>query len=78
LSIRDYGSGVAEGGLARIFEPFYRTDAARARSSGGTGLGLAIARRAITNHGGSVDAHNADGGGLDVVIRLPVAADAGG
>ncbi len=71
LSIRDHGPGVATNDLARIFEPFFRTDAARARSSGGTGLGLAIARRAIANHGGSVEARNAQGGGLDVLIRLP-------
>ncbi len=73
LRIRDHGPGVAAAELARIFEPFYRTDAARARSSGGTGLGLAIADRAIANHGGSVRAGNADGGGLDVVIDLPSA-----
>lgn len=71
LSIRDHGPGVAEADLTRIFEPFFRTDAARARSSGGTGLGLAIARRAIANHGGSIQAQNAPDGGLDVVIRLP-------
>ncbi|MBN8482414.1 MAG: HAMP domain-containing protein, partial [Xanthomonadales bacterium] len=71
LHIRDHGPGVAEAELARIFEPFYRTDAARARSSGGTGLGLAIADRAIGNHGGSVRARNAAGGGLEIVIELP-------
>ncbi|HNR91700.1 MAG TPA: ATP-binding protein [Dokdonella sp.] len=71
LRIRDHGPGVAEADLPRIFEPFYRTDAARARSSGGTGLGLAIAFRAIANHRGTVVARNADGGGLEVVIRLP-------
>lgn len=77
LRIRDHGPGVPEGDLARIFEPFYRTDAARARSSGGTGLGLAIADRAIGNHHGTVVARNADSGGLEVVIELPTAARAG-
>ncbi len=74
LEIRDHGPGVAEADLVRIFEPFYRTDAARARSSGGTGLGLAIARRAIVNHGGTIVAANADGGGLSMRITLPLAA----
>ncbi len=73
VRIRDHGPGVAEADLARIFEPFFRTDSARARSSGGTGLGLAIAHRAIANHDGSVIARNAGGGGLEVVIRLPLA-----
>jgi two-component system sensor histidine kinase CpxA len=70
--VRDYGPGVPEAELGRIFEPFYRTDTARHRSSGGTGLGLAIARRAIEHHGGTISARNADGGGLEVVIELPI------
>jgi len=71
--VRDHGPGVAEAELARIFEPFYRTDNARTRSSGGTGLGLAIASRAIQRHRGSIAARNAPGGGLEVEISLPLA-----
>ena len=73
IRVRDHGPGVAEAELQRILEPFYRTDTARARSSGGTGLGLAIAKSAITKHGGSLRASNAPGGGLEVQVRLPVA-----
>ncbi|GAA0722291.1 sensor histidine kinase [Dokdonella soli] len=72
ISVRDHGPGVPEADLARIFEPFYRTDSARTRSSGGTGLGLAIARRAIERHGGRITARNLDGRGLEVTIRLPL------
>lgn len=72
VSVRDHGPGVPTADLARIFEPFYRTDSARTRSSGGTGLGLAIARRAIERHGGSIVARNFDDGGLEIVIRLPL------
>ena len=72
VSVRDHGPGVAQADLVRIFEPFYRTDCARTRSSGGTGLGLAIARRAIERHGGSIVARNLDDGGLEVAIRLPL------
>ena len=72
LRVRDYGPGVPEAELGRIFEPFYRTDTARHRSSGGTGLGLAIARRAIEHHGGTIVARNADGGGLEIVMELPL------
>ena len=71
IVVRDHGPGVADGELKRIFEPFYRTDSARTRSSGGTGLGLAIARRAVEWHGGSICARNAEGGGLEVSIKLP-------
>lgn len=73
IRIRDHGPGVASEELERIFEPFYRTDSARMRSSGGTGLGLAIARRAVVNIGGDVRASNIDAGGLEVVITLPIA-----
>lgn len=73
IRVRDHGPGVADAELQRILEPFYRTDAARARSSGGTGLGLAIAMSAIGKHGGSLRASNAQGGGLEVEVRLPIA-----
>ena len=72
LRVRDHGPGVPDAELGRIFEPFYRTDTARHRSSGGTGLGLAIARRAVERHGGSIAARNAEGGGLEIVIELPL------
>jgi two-component system sensor histidine kinase CpxA len=71
ISVRDHGPGVPAGELARIFEPFYRTDSARTRSSGGTGLGLAIARTAVERHGGQICAKNVEGGGLEVTIKLP-------
>jgi signal transduction histidine kinase len=71
VTVRDHGPGVPEKDLKLIFEPFYRVDAARDRAGGGEGLGLAIAARAITLHGGSVEAHNAPGGGLEVAVRLP-------
>jgi len=73
ITVRDHGPGVPQSELARIFEPFYRTDSARTRASGGTGLGLAIARRAVERHGGCIVAQNAEGGGLEVAIRLPIA-----
>jgi len=73
ISIRDFGAGVPEELLERLFEPFYRLATARDRQSGGTGLGLSITRRAIEAHGGQVRAFNAQGGGLRVEIWLPLA-----
>ena len=73
LRVRDCGPGVGEADCVRIFEPYYRTDAARQRRSGGSGLGLAIAKRAIERQGGRIHASNADGGGLEVEILLPLA-----
>jgi two-component system sensor histidine kinase CpxA len=71
LSVRDHGPGVPATELSEIFRPFYRASSSRDRQSGGTGLGLAITERAVTLHGGSVQARNAEGGGLIVEIHLP-------
>ena len=72
--VRDHGAGVPEAELERVFLPFHRVDASRDRESGGTGLGLSIAQRAVASQGGAVTAANAEGGGLEVVITLPLAA----
>jgi signal transduction histidine kinase len=70
LSIRDHGPGVPDEDLARIFDPFYRVNTDRDRSTGGVGLGLAIARRAVQLHHGSLRASNANPG-LLVELELP-------
>lgn len=72
VAISDQGPGVAENELEDIFEPFYRTDAARDRASGGYGLGLSIAQRTITLHRGHIRAANRAEGGLRVEVVLPV------
>jgi two-component system sensor histidine kinase CpxA len=71
IRIRDFGPGVPETELSRIFQPFYRIEAARSRDTGGTGLGLAIAQRAALVHGGVIKAENAPGGGLAVEMWIP-------
>jgi two-component system sensor histidine kinase CpxA len=71
VSVRDYGTGVPEEALTRIFDPFYRVDSDRNRASGGLGLGLAIARRAVQLHKGKLAAQNAHPG-LLVTVEFPV------
>jgi signal transduction histidine kinase len=73
ISVRDYGPGVPEEALPKIFQPFFRVDDSRDSSTGGMGLGLAIAMRAVGLHNGHVRAENAHPG-LRVSIELPVAA----
>jgi len=72
LSVRDHGPGVPNAELPRVFEPFYRVDAARSSSTGGSGLGLAIAARVVALHGGSITAQNAAPSGLLITVRLPM------
>jgi nitrogen fixation/metabolism regulation signal transduction histidine kinase len=67
FSVSDCGAGIAPEDLPRIFEPYFTT------KEGGTGLGLAIARRIAEEHGGSLDAEPARGGGTTFTLRLPVA-----
>lgn len=70
LTIRDFGEGVPDEELEKLFKPFYRVSMARDRKSGGIGLGLAIAESAVSNHNGTIKASNT-GKGLEVEIRLP-------
>jgi two-component system sensor histidine kinase CpxA len=70
ISVRDYGEGVPEESLASIFDPFYRVEKDRGRTSGGVGLGLAIAKRAVELHHGLMSAANMHPG-LRVDIELP-------
>jgi two-component system, OmpR family, sensor histidine kinase MprB len=69
LSVRDHGPGVAPDELPLLFDRFFRGAGARERH--GSGLGLAIVRQVVESHGGAVDAANAEGGGLVVMLTLP-------
>lgn len=73
IRVRDYGPGVPEQALSRIFDPFFRVETARDRGTGGVGLGLSIARRAIELHKGNLRARNAKPG-LEIEMELPVTA----
>ena len=76
LSLDDSAPGVPPNDLARLFEPLYRTDAARNRHHGGSGLGLAICEAIVRAHGGRITARDSTLGGLRIEIELPLAAKA--
>ena len=74
IRVRDYGPGVPDSDLAKIFLPFYRVTSTDGSSTNGTGLGLAITERIVRMHGGTVRAVNARDGGLLVELTLPLKA----
>ncbi len=76
LSVRDHGPGISEQDLPHVFDRFYR--GAEARGRPGSGLGLAIVRQVASQHGGSILAERAPGGGTRMRLRLPGAEPAQG
>jgi signal transduction histidine kinase len=77
VRVADTGVGIPAEALPRLFERFYRVDAARARGDGGTGIGLAIARSVVEAHGGTIRAESEPGHGSTFSFDLPIAVPAG-
>jgi len=72
LCVEDTGIGIPSTDQQRIFERFYRVDAARSREAGGTGLGLAIAKHIVEAHGGRLWVESELGKGSRFYVSLPV------
>lgn len=72
FTVADTGIGIPEADQLRIFERFYRVDAARSREVGGTGLGLAIARHLVEAHGGRIWVESEVGRGSRFHFSVPV------
>jgi signal transduction histidine kinase len=75
VSVEDAGWGIAPDDLLHIFEPFYRSAAARKRGIGGVGLGLAVARRIAVALGGSLEVESTVNEGSRFTLRLPALRD---
>ncbi|MHC6595220.1 sensor histidine kinase [Arthrobacter sp. C152] len=71
ISVTDQGEGLSAEDQERVFERFYRVDAARSRHTGGTGLGLSIVKHVASNHGGEVTLWSQPGHGSTFTLRLP-------
>ncbi len=76
ITVTDQGPGIPAADQERIFERFYRRDAARSRATGGTGLGLSIVKHVCANHGGDVRVWSDGSHGSTFTIRLPSAVPA--
>ncbi len=70
LEVTDRGPGVPEHDLKRVFDKFYRIPIPE--GAGGTGLGLSICKGIVEAHGGRINAENRTGGGLKIIMRLPL------
>lgn len=68
--VRDHGPGLVESDIPQLFDRFYRSVEMRSRP--GSGLGLSIVKSVVENHGGTVFARNAVGGGAELGFTLPV------
>jgi two-component system phosphate regulon sensor histidine kinase PhoR len=74
VAVSDTGIGIPGEHLPRIFERFYRVDAARSRELGGTGLGLAIVKHLVEAHRGRASAESALGAGTTIRVVFPDSA----
>lgn len=71
IEVRDYGIGIENCHLDKIFEKFYRVDKDRSRKTGGTGLGLSIVKRVIELHKGYIEVKSKLNEGTVFIIKLP-------
>ncbi len=79
VTVRDTGEGISAQDLPRVFDRFFRVDAARDRAHGGSGIGLSIARAIANAHGGAlVAASDGPGTGASFSLTLPRVHSDGG
>ena len=75
VTFADNGAGVPEEQLQKLFDAFYRGDAARTMPGSGSGLGLAVVKKAVEEMRGTARAENGENGGLCVIFTLPLAKE---
>jgi signal transduction histidine kinase len=75
IVVADQGIGIPPEDHAKVFEPFYRTDESRTRSTGGYGLGLPLTKSIVEAHGGAIRLDSTPGVGTTIMMLIPNADD---
>jgi signal transduction histidine kinase len=71
VSVKDYGRGIAQRDLSRLFQRFAQLDSSTTRKAGGTGLGLVISKGIVEQHGGKIWVESSLGRGSTFSFSLP-------
>jgi signal transduction histidine kinase/CheY-like chemotaxis protein len=71
VSVKDYGKGIAQRDINRLFQRFAQLDSSTTRKAGGTGLGLVISKGIVEQHGGKIWVESALGKGSTFSFSLP-------
>lgn len=77
IVVADQGIGIPPEDQAKVFEPFYRTDESRTRTTGGYGLGLPLTKSIVEAHGGTIRLDSTPGAGTTIMMLIPNAPDDG-
>jgi signal transduction histidine kinase len=77
IVVADHGIGIPPEDRAKVFEPFYRTDESRTRSTGGYGLGLPLTKSIVEAHGGTIRLDSTPGEGTTIMMLIPNAPSDG-
>ncbi|MTV82646.1 HAMP domain-containing sensor histidine kinase [Secundilactobacillus folii] len=75
IAVQDFGEGISQENVSRVFNRFYRVDKARSRNKGGNGLGLSIAKRLVEAYHGKISIESAVGAGSIFQIELPLISE---
>lgn len=70
VAVKDFGCGVSEESLPKIWERFYKTDSSRGKDKKGTGLGLSIVKEIINAHGQNINVISTVGVGTEFIFTL--------
>jgi len=72
IEVSDTGIGMNSEHLSKIFEPFYRIDSNRSRSTGGNGLGLALVKKFVEKQNGEIEVQSEENKGTRFIIKFPI------